>query len=493
MARISISGWGQGERRVALPAGGRFIIGVLLVVWMTALVSWLSPPPAWSSEAGEIFLARGTKLYLDGNYRQAKEELSQGAAVDPDNAEIWFMLGSASFSLKEYSAALAEFTKAQTLAPAIPRGKLYLGAANYYLGNYAEADRWLKEAKADNPEDGLVRYYLGLLAFQQDRPREALAELDTGLRLAPQFALGFKPYQEILAARPEARRNFDVSFATGLAYDDNVKVLPDKSTINPRGIMQYKGHKADMYVPLLLRAEYRPLVKENTVLGLRYYNYANLNFYLDMFNIWDQLGEVYLKYRRGPFIFEPFYAFDYTLLGAGRFSQFQNAGLRLSIIETPYLVGDVVYLFQSRDFRYSIRDPNYYRDGYINQVGLFQTLSLASRGALRVGMFYERELAQGVNWTSHKYRFPVEVIYTLPYRVTAYGYFEYARTNASNVDTFAGVLRHDDYFEVDVQLRRPVTSYLDVILTYSHISQLSNISDFAYNRNIYQFMISLKY
>jgi tetratricopeptide (TPR) repeat protein len=493
MAHIYVSRWGPGQRRMALPAGCRFFVGALIVFWMTALIFFPLPSPAWGSEAGEIFLARGTKFYLDGNYRQAKEELSQAAGVDSGNAEIWFMLGSVSFALKEYSAALTELTKAQTLAPGIPGGKLYLGATNYYLGNYPAAARWLQEAKAENPQDGLVRYYLGLVAYQRNHPQEALSELETGLRLAPQFALGFKPYQEILAARPEAKRNYDVTFATGLGYDDNVKVLPNQSNINPAGVRQYKGHKADMYVPLLLRGEYRPLVRENAVLGLRYYTYATLNFYLDMFNIWDQLGEVYLKYRYGPFIFEPYYAFDYTLLGAERYSQFQNAGLRLSIIEAPFLVGDLVYLFQSRDFRYSIKDPNYYRDGYINQVGMFQTLSLTSRGALRVGMLYERELSQGVNWTSNKYRFPVEVIFPLPWRLSFYGYFEYARTNASNMDTVAGVFRHDDYFEVDAQLRRPLTSYLDAIATYSHIGQLSNIPDFAYNRNFYQMMLSLKY
>jgi hypothetical protein len=54
-------------------------------------------------------------------------------------------------------------------------------------------------------------------------------------------------------------------------------------------------------------------------------------------------------------------------------------------------------------------------------------------------------------------------------------------------------LRRDDYFQVVCQLRRPVTSWMDAIAGYTHISNPSNIQDYQYNRNIYQLLAMFHY
>jgi len=207
----------------------KLVAGVLLMVWVIVGGIALSPQVAWGSEEGEILLARGNKLYLDGKYAEAKEQLLKGTEVDPQNPEIWSLLGTTYLALKDYAEAKKTFTKAVELDPTIPRGKLYLGVANYYLGNTTEAERWIKEAKAQAPDDGLNNYYAGLVAANQERPKDALTELETGMRLSPQFALGFKGYQEAVKIYRE-EKPFYIAFTTGIEYDDNVKVLPDKTT-----------------------------------------------------------------------------------------------------------------------------------------------------------------------------------------------------------------------------------------------------------------------
>ncbi len=474
----------------------KIIFSVLLLIWVIVGGAALMPQMAWGSEEGEISLARGTKLYLDGKYAEAKEQLVKGTQVEPQNPEIWSLLGTTYLALKDYSQAKNALTKAVDLDPTVPRGKLYLGVANYYLGNLTEAERWFKEAKSIAPEDGLVHYYAGLVAAKQLRPKEALTELETGMNLAPQFALGFKGYQEAVKVYRE-ERPFSISFTTGIEYDDNVKVLPDKTTVSavgPNGgvIGSYKGHKADWRTPLILNAAYEPIRTEKWTGGVRYYGYGGLNYYLDNFNIADQLSEIYVKYQWDRLTINPFFAFDYTWLGGQPFSQFISPGLRFTFLENANLAGDLIYMYQDRQFKTNVGNPFYDRTGTMNQVGVFQTLA-GRPGSMRLGFIWEREVTVGVNFTANRYRLPVEAYLNLPWQLTAYGYFEWAKTACSNRDSFANRYRNEDYFQILVQLRRPVTSWMNVIVGYNHISNPSNIQDYQYNRNIYQLLAMFYY
>ncbi|MDD3579604.1 MAG: tetratricopeptide repeat protein [Desulfobacca sp.] len=467
-------------------------LGLVLLLVLWAVSGWHvgQTPLARASEAGEILLARGTKLYLDGQYREAREQLLQAEAVDLQNAEIKLLLGITNFVLHDYSQAREALTAALNLDPGVPRGKLYLGATLYYLGQYDEARRWLEQAKAETPNEGLVYYYLGLCAYQKDRPTEALSALTTGYTLAPEYAATFKAYERALEApRPRVERPFDLTLSAGIEYDDNVKVLPDQ-TVLP--YLATDKHKADWRIPIMARGEYRPIRTEQMVMGLRYSGYYGINMNLDQFNFFDNLAEIYLRYYMGRLTIEPSYGYNLTFWHEERFSQFHNAGLRLSLIETPILTGDLTYLFQDRSFRYKVA-PDYKRSGYLHQVGLYQTLALGAKGAWRIGGVWERELAEGVNWSGNTYRVLTELSYMFPYQIFAWGSFAYGRTNCDNNDTFFGYRRHDNYYEVNFQLRRPVNAWLDVIAGYIHVSQRSNIPDFEYDRNIYQLLMSASF
>jgi tetratricopeptide (TPR) repeat protein len=465
----------------------------------------LLPGGALASEESELFLARGNKLYLDGKYGEAQTQLVRAKELDPNNPEIWSLLGTTDLALKNYQAAKEAFSKTVALDPNFPRAKLYLGVSQYFLGNYREAARWIKEAKALNPEDGLVHYYQGLVNAQERRYEDALTELETGMKLAPQFALGFKGYLEAVKSTYREIKPYYISFSTGIEYDDNVKVLPDQTSaaISRNQLAyggQYKGHKADWRTPLILTAGYEPVRTDSWIVGARYYSYAGLNYYLSAFNVVDQLGELYVKYQLNRLTINPFYAFDYTWLGGQPYSMFNSAGLRLTCVETGNLTGDLVYMFQNRDFKYygsqtsNVPGGNAYdRTGNLNQVGLFQTLTGGGIGSMRLGFIYEREITNGINFTANRYRVPLEAYVNLPWKILAYGYFEYAKTLCNNRDSDAGIYRNEDYFQVIVQLRRPVTSWMNVIVGYNHISNPSNIVDYQYSRNIYQLLAMFYY
>jgi len=464
-----------------------------------SLLAMLGIPDAGlANEPGEIFLARGTKLYLDGKYIEAKEQFAQGIKVDPENAEIWAALGSTNLSLKDYPAAKEALTQAIALNPEVSRGKMYLGVTCYFQGNLAEAKRLLQEAKAQNPNDAMVHYYLGLLASRGQRPQEALQELEIGISLDPTHSPGFRSAIQAAQAPMAAERPYGISLTSGIEYDDNVKVLPDKiSAIGQTGFYgPYKGHKADWRTPIIVRAYYEPLRTPTTTVGVRYYSYVGLNYYLDNFNNYEQYGELYLKYQFNRLTINPFYIFDYTWVGGQPWAMFNDVGMRLTLQETSWLTGDLVYMFKAQDFKW-LRNGDLpwqnHRDGYVNQIGFFQTLRW-NRGSVRTGFYFERELSSGPNWTQNIYHFPIEGTLNLPWQIGAYAYFEYAYGAYSNEDFIFQKHRRDNLFTVVAQLRRPITSWATAVAMYTHANNDGcNISDYRYHRNIYSLLLQFNY
>ena len=87
----------------------------------------------------------------------------------------------------------------------------------------------------------------------------------------------------------------------------------------------------------------------------------------------------------------------------------------------------------------------------------------------------------------------MELNYPLFWQISAYLFFEYNHFAAINRDSLANKYRADDFYQVVAQLRRPVTSWMSVVLNYNHISNPSNVVDYAYNRNIYSLLAQVYY
>jgi len=472
----------------------KFMILILSCLISLGLYSGMS----WGNEAGEILLARGTKLYLDGKYVEAKEQFALGVKTDPENAELWAALGTANLALKDYPAAKEALIRAVTINPEVSRGKMYLGVTYYFLGNFRESERLLQEAQAQNPNDAFIHYYLGLVASRDRRPQQALQEMEIGMSLDPGHGAVFKRAIQAAQTPTEERRPYGISFTTGVEYDDNVKVLPDNiSATGLRGFYgQYKGHKADWRTPMILKGFWEPLQSPTTTLGVRYYNYTGLNYYLDNFNVVEQLGELYFKYQLNRLTINPFYIFDYTWVGWQPWSMFNNVGMRLTLQETSNLSGDLVYMFKAQDFKW-LRSgglpSQINRSGYVNQLGLFQTFKW-SKGTVRAGFYWEREVTDGTNWTQNVYHFPLEAYISLPWQIGTYAYFEYAYGAFSNHDYIYQRYRRDNIFTVICQLRRPITSWAAAIAMYTHSNNDGcNISDYRYHRNIYSMLFQVYY
>jgi stress-induced-phosphoprotein 1 len=94
-----------------------------------------------------------------------------------DLADFFFDHGRLPEAEKEYQESL-RVTKT-------PRGYWGVGLVSWREGRYAEAESAFRQAEALDPGSGRAHIMLGLLYTDTKRDREALEELQTGLKSEP--------------------------------------------------------------------------------------------------------------------------------------------------------------------------------------------------------------------------------------------------------------------------------------------------------------------
>ena len=83
----------------------------------------------------DFYLKNGWESYgKKGMYPEAIVEYKKGLAIDPTNADLWYNMGGAYFTNKQYPEALECFQKAQKLRPDNPNAQQGVNAAMQMLG-----------------------------------------------------------------------------------------------------------------------------------------------------------------------------------------------------------------------------------------------------------------------------------------------------------------------------------------------------------------------
>lgn len=185
----------------------------------------------------EAHNALGKTFLKQGSLKEAADQLSQAAALEPDNAQFHYDLGTVLFSESESTPAIAEFSRAveldshfaqayENLAVALAgQGKLTDAIANFsrvvelqpddpeahfnlgfaYLNNRQPgeaAEQFSEEAKL-TPNETKAHYRLAEALSAQNQWASAVAEYRRALQLTHDFPEAQKELNSILAAHPE--------------------------------------------------------------------------------------------------------------------------------------------------------------------------------------------------------------------------------------------------------------------------------------------------
>jgi len=119
---------------------------------------------------------------------KARAAFDGAVKIEPENPAYNYALGTASTFRHDPAEASPYFEKYVRLKPQDARGKLALGAAMVRPRQYDTATRVLIEAAKVSETATKAHYYPGCVARQNDRPDDAIRELQQALKANPDYA-----------------------------------------------------------------------------------------------------------------------------------------------------------------------------------------------------------------------------------------------------------------------------------------------------------------
>jgi len=102
----------------------------------------------------------------------ARRELEAVRREVGEHPNVSYYLGRLDLEDHNFDSAIQHLTKAM-VKPPFPDTAYYLGFAYFKQGDLAAAEKWLKKAAEDDPQEPRVQYQLGLVYRKQGREEEA--------------------------------------------------------------------------------------------------------------------------------------------------------------------------------------------------------------------------------------------------------------------------------------------------------------------------------
>ncbi|MGH6629001.1 MAG: tetratricopeptide repeat protein, partial [Burkholderiales bacterium] len=130
--------------------------------------------------------ARVAELELaQGDMDEAEEAAEKSRTLDPQLARTQTIAGFAALTRIDISKAKSAFTEAIARDPADPLPRLGLGLAKIRRGQLEDGRRDIENAANLDPNNALVRSYLGKAYYEEKRDKVAGVELDNAKLLDP--------------------------------------------------------------------------------------------------------------------------------------------------------------------------------------------------------------------------------------------------------------------------------------------------------------------
>jgi len=183
-----------------------------LLFTIVTLLAW-QPLPAWSASMPE---ARA--LLEQGNDSEAVKMLSQLAALDSNDYQVWFMLGVAEAHRKNFQEAIKHFKKVAELRPALAEPHNNLAVIYNEMGDLRAAVKELETSIELNPEYATAQENIGDLYVKLalESYQKAMIDQDAGPDINPELQLR---YQRLLHLR-------DAQSAEAAQLTDKRKAAP---------------------------------------------------------------------------------------------------------------------------------------------------------------------------------------------------------------------------------------------------------------------------
>jgi TonB family protein len=143
---------------------------------------------------GSDELSHAVRLYNDGQYKDAVNELRSVLEKEKTNGDAWCYLGLALIGVDDMKSARKAFESALAIKPQL--GPAHTGLAYVLLITGMSDDQAFREATTGislSKTDAMAHYLLGVVQLRRSKNNDALAEADTAIvqnaKYAPSYLL----------------------------------------------------------------------------------------------------------------------------------------------------------------------------------------------------------------------------------------------------------------------------------------------------------------
>lgn len=135
-----------------------------------------------------ILAEEAVYLLNQGKTNQAFDKFTEALQYNNENPEIYYKLGDANRTIKNYSEAIRQCKRAIELAPEVGIYYETLADIYYELQNFIEAKKFYKEAVFIDPKNSRAHTFLGILQSKDKEHEAAIKSLETAVSLEPNNA-----------------------------------------------------------------------------------------------------------------------------------------------------------------------------------------------------------------------------------------------------------------------------------------------------------------
>ncbi len=159
---------------------------------------------------------------------EARRSVEKAVALDPQNPDYNYGLGSIILISREASPAVACFRKYVDARPHDPKGHFALGVAYFATGDYDNCRIEMQGIAKDPNTAARAAYFLGRIARIEENLDEAAALFDQSIRLLPSFP---ESYTELARVRLRQGRLEDAQEAVNRALSLDPESFQANSTL----------------------------------------------------------------------------------------------------------------------------------------------------------------------------------------------------------------------------------------------------------------------
>jgi tetratricopeptide (TPR) repeat protein len=195
-----------------------------------AVEALLDPVLAAEPDNAAALYLEGMALVRDGRVEEGQRVVER-LMRQGTSAEAHYLLGSVAFMARDYPQAVRELGEALALDPALPSLRSYYGRALLFTGDARGAEKELRAAVAEAPNDYEAHYFLASILATLRRPDEARPFAERAATLRPRSEEARELLASLDAPTPAVPVAGDVSPLVGHEAPDVELRRSDGSTL----------------------------------------------------------------------------------------------------------------------------------------------------------------------------------------------------------------------------------------------------------------------